>query len=287
MSILACCQQNQGAQLTDTNPQNSLGQVNSFAVISDVHLQHPGDACEEILIQILQELKDSYEAIFFLGDIFDFIFAKQKFYRKHWSRFFAVCAELQKKGVRLFFVEGNHDFGFDGAFFFRQGIFERVVDGTFALRHPVLGRVFLRHGDDIVCKPSYRCFRSVVKNSVVQSLVSLIPGRILNRVFLYYAEVSRNRPYRALEPAFFSRTVRGYLQCLSPAPQVLILGHVHVWVDALFSNGTTSAVPETRVLVGPDWISAPNVLLVSATGAVKRQFHGSGVSQPSLFLCPP
>lgn len=246
-----------------------LGEIQSFAVVSDVHMRSPEDEQTHLFVKCLQELA-KVDVLFCLGDIFDFVFAGDSFYVSHWNKVFSAFADLQRRGTRVVFLEGNHDFGFEH--FLHEKLkesFSVAADAEAVCTHPVLGEIVLRHGDDIVCPWHYLWFRRLVKARVFQRITKLVPGRATNFFFNFYAQLSRKTDvYRALDPAYLWRCVGNFLRSRSgrgvSQPDVLVLGHVHQHVDALWHS--------TRVVIGEDWFSAPNILMANSSGQVSRQY---------------
>lgn len=253
----------------------SLGKINSFVVYSDVHLREPDDNMTELFINSLSNIKD-VDAVFFLGDIFDFIFNVKTYYKKRWSAVFSAFAKLHREGVKVVFVEGNHDFGFHH--FTREEFYSYAGDAVLSVDHPVLGEVILRHGDDVVCPPSYLWFRAIVKSRALQIFARIFPGFILQFIFSKHARLSRAADkYKRISREFLYSCISKYLDQVQAKPQVLILGHVHVHVDEVIQN--------SRVIIGPDWFNGPSYLLVEENGSLKRIFLRA--APPPLFPLMP
>lgn len=80
---------------------------------SDFHLGAP-DAQgslerEQKIVKWLESIKDDAQAIFFVGDIFDFWFEYKHTVPKGFLRFQSKLLELSDLGIKLFFFTGNHD----------------------------------------------------------------------------------------------------------------------------------------------------------------------------------
>ena len=91
----------------------SIKPVKSFAVFSDIHLRDNKDKNYQLLLNKLNELQD-VDSVFFIGDIFDFIYSGNSFFYQHWIAFFEACKNLKKnRNINVYFIEGNHDFGFE------------------------------------------------------------------------------------------------------------------------------------------------------------------------------
>ncbi len=85
----------------------------SLYFASDFHLGSPnGESSrkrEEKVIRWLNEVSKDAEAIFLVGDIFDFWFEYKKVIPKGFVRFQAKLAELRDEGLPVYFFTGNHD----------------------------------------------------------------------------------------------------------------------------------------------------------------------------------
>lgn len=80
---------------------------------SDFHLGAPDlDSSrlrEKLIVKWLDEVSFDAEAIFLLGDIFDFWFEYKKAIPKGFIRFQGKLAELADKGIAIYLFTGNHD----------------------------------------------------------------------------------------------------------------------------------------------------------------------------------
>lgn len=87
---------------------------NKIYFISDAHLGADTDFYTSIerevhLVNWLDEITDSAQAIYLLGDIFDFWFEYRKSVPKGFTRFLGKISELCDKGTPVYFFPGNHD----------------------------------------------------------------------------------------------------------------------------------------------------------------------------------
>ncbi|WP_415859555.1 UDP-2,3-diacylglucosamine diphosphatase [Aureibaculum sp. 2210JD6-5] len=87
---------------------------------SDQHLGLPNykDSLEreKIFIKWLDTVKQDAEAIFLLGDLFDFWFEYKKVVPKGFVRVLGKLAEIRDSGISIYFFVGNHDLWMDGYF---------------------------------------------------------------------------------------------------------------------------------------------------------------------------
>ncbi len=91
----------------------SVSDARKVFFLSDLHLgaiaKHSSEEREQILVKWLQKIKDETEAIFFLGDIFDFWYEWKRVVPKGFIRFLGKIAEFTDAGTAVYFFTGNHD----------------------------------------------------------------------------------------------------------------------------------------------------------------------------------
>ncbi len=156
----------------------------------------------------------------------------------------------------MYFVEGNHDFGFEH---FKstqlQACFHSYGDLCIEMSHPHLGLVHLRHGDDVVCHQGYLAFRRFVKNKWFQKIASILfPGKFMQFIFSRYAKLSRKTDaYRTLSDEFLFSCLNSVLSQF-PLIKVLIIGHIHIFKQETINN-------QVQFFSGPDWLSKPSILI--------------------------
>ncbi len=243
-----------------------LKNIKKFAVFSDIHLREPESNLTELFISTLNNLKN-IDAVFLLGDIFDFIGVKSTFFTTYWKNTFQTFQDLKNRGIQVYFIEGNHDFGFEHfKSDFLNACFTNYGDFIAELEHNKLGVIHLRHGDNVVCKKNYLKFRSLVKNKFFQTATAFfIPGRIMQFLFSRYAKISRKKDkYRTL-PQDFLMNCLDDTKNIFPYINVLIIGHIHILMDCVLKN-------KTRFLVGQDWLTQPSYLVYNEEEDFKRVF---------------
>ena len=142
--------------------------------VSDVHLGlQVGDPAgrERRFADFLRALPEDTEALYLLGDIWDFWYEYRDVVPKGYVRVFSALQDLMDRGVKVFFFEGNHDI-------WTYSYFEEL--GMVKLTQPALveigGKKFcLGHGDGLGPVPfGYRFLRGVFHSRVAQFLFSLL-----------------------------------------------------------------------------------------------------------------
>jgi len=76
---------------------------------------------EKKFVAWLDEIKGDAEAIFLLGDLFDFWFEYKTVVPKGFIRVLGKLAEIRDSGIPIYFFVGNHDLWMDD-------YFEKVLD---------------------------------------------------------------------------------------------------------------------------------------------------------------
>ena len=143
---------------------------------SDNHLGSPNRNLslerEKIFITWLDQIKTDAQAIFFLGDLFDFWFEYKKVVPKGFTRLFGKLAELSDSGVDLFFFVGNHDCWIGNYFENELGInvFHKKVDLNIDNYNILIG-----HGDGLGPGDNkYKFLKLLFRNPILKKLFSFI-----------------------------------------------------------------------------------------------------------------
>ena len=87
--------------------------MKNYYFITDAHLgcrafQHHRTQ-ERRLVRFLDTIKEKAEAVFMLGDMFDFWFEYADVVPRGFTRFLGKVSELTDMGVEVHFFQGNHD----------------------------------------------------------------------------------------------------------------------------------------------------------------------------------
>ena len=143
---------------------------------SDNHLGSPNRNLslerEKIFITWLDQIKTDAQAIFFLGDLFDFWFEYKKVVPKGFTRLFGKLAELSDTGIDLFFFVGNHDCWIGNYFEDELGInvFHKKVDLNIDNYNILIG-----HGDGLGPGDNkYKFLKLLFRNPILKKLFSFV-----------------------------------------------------------------------------------------------------------------
>ena len=117
---------------------------------SDIHLGAGGEAfaqqTERRFVRWLDDAAQDAEAIFLVGDVFDFWFEYRGVVPKGFVRTLGKLAELTDRGIRVVFFTGNHDM-WVGDYLAREcGVEIYTSPQQFCLNGK---NVFIAHGDNM------------------------------------------------------------------------------------------------------------------------------------------
>lgn len=224
--------------------------------LSDAHLgsrviEH-GRTQERRLVNFLDNIKDHAEAIYLLGDMFDFWFEYKTVVPKGFTRFLGKISELTDRGVEVHFFTGNHDIW--------CGDYLEKECGVILHRKPITvelhGKLFyLAHGDGLGDKDvKFRFLRAVFHNKVCQRLFAAIHPRWGVDLGLSWAKQSRLKQtdgkeegYKGENKEYLVLYAKRYLET-HPDINYFIFGHRHIELDLSLGR-------EARLMILGDWIN--------------------------------
>ena len=257
--------------------------------ISDAHLgsraiEHRRTQ-ERRLVNFLDKIKEKAEAIYMLGDMFDFWFEYKNVVPKGYTRFLGKVSELTDLGVEVHFFTGNHDQW--------VGDYLEKECGVILHRQPcaldIRGKVFyLAHGDglgmsnkDWKTRLLFGCFRNKTLRKMAcwlhpdpfvnfglnwakhsrmkRSSGELLPdedGRVLTKdgfkndtklVGYESAPDNGEPPYKGEDKEELVTYSKEYLKT-HPDINYFIFGHRHIELDLMLSH-------EARIIILGEWIT--------------------------------
>ena len=86
--------------------KNGMGKI---YLASDFHLTPETKEREAYVVRWLDSIQHDAEAIYLVGDIFDFWFEYKTVIPKGYARFIGKLVELRDKNIPIYFFTGNHD----------------------------------------------------------------------------------------------------------------------------------------------------------------------------------
>ena len=227
--------------------------------VSDVHLGlQVGDAAsrEKAFVDFLLGMDPARtEALYLLGDIWDFWYEYRDVVPKGYVRVFSALLSLMDAGVKVFFFRGNHDI-WTYHYFEELGMERRTQPYALTIG---TRRVVIGHGDGL--GPGmwgYKLMRWAFHNRFLQRCFSTLHPWLAFRLGNGWSRRSRlgkNISYQfkgADEPLY------RFCEAYPGKVDIFVFGHYHARVDMPVPRGDGSS---SRLLLLGDWITAPNWLL--------------------------
>ncbi len=214
--------------------------------ISDFHLGIPNSEKskhrEKRIVQWLDEISKDAQAVFFLGDIFDFWFEYKYVVPKGYVRLLGKLAEMADAGIDLRWFTGNHDL-------WTFGYLEREI-GMKIYHHPQVFKIdetlcLIGHGDGLgPGDHAYKCIKKIFTNTINQRLFSFLHPRIGVGLATFFS--GKNRARTGEKDAIFESNEKEALYTFSknylkqnPNIQYFIFGHRHFPLEIKLSETST------------------------------------------------
>lgn len=119
---------------------------------------------EKLFIEWLDRVSCDAEAIFIVGDMFDFWYEYRRVVPKGFSRLLGKLSALTDRGVKIHFFPGNHDMWAYGYLYEECGV---EIHHEPAITELYGKRFFITHGDDITARAGN--FPTRLMNSLFRS----------------------------------------------------------------------------------------------------------------------
>lgn len=220
--------------------------------VSDVHLglniNDPASR-EARFVSFLNGIpKDETEALYLLGDIWDFWYEYKDVVPKGYARVFAALMDLMDAGVKVYFFQGNHDIW---TYWYFQELGIQILQQPYKVE--IGGKTFcLGHGDGLgPGRTSYKLMRWAFRRPFLQRAFSLLHPYLAFRLGNGWSSGRRRRHLREGSYVFKGEKEPLYIfadeYSRSAKVDYFIFGHFHVEIDMTLPSGA-------RFLVMKDWI---------------------------------
>lgn len=195
---------------------------------------------EKLFVQWLDEIKSDAEAIYLVGDIFDFWFEYKKAVPKGYVRLLGKLAEISDSGIPIHIFTGNHD----------MWLFDYLEDEINAhiYREPIEislkgKRFFIGHGDGLGPGDNgYKLIKKIFKNKLCQWLFERIHPNLGISIAQYWSKKSRiangekDESYHG-EKEWLTQFCKGKMKTIEV--DYFIFGHRHLPLEVDLGNNTT------------------------------------------------
>ena len=211
---------------------------------SDLHLGVPNRekslVREKLFVQWLDDIKSDAEAIYLVGDIFDFWFEYKKAVPKGYVRLLGKLADISDSGIPIHIFTGNHD----------MWLFDYLEDEINAhiYREPIEislkgKRFFISHGDGLGPGDNgYKLIKKIFKNKLCQWLFERIHPNLGISIAQYWSKKSRiangekDESYHG-DKEWLTQFCKEKMKTIEV--DYFIFGHRHLPLEVDLGNNTT------------------------------------------------
>ena len=241
-----------------------------FYFASDIHLGAGDRECsrkvERRFVEWLDVVGKDAEAIFLLGDIFDFWFEYRRVVPKGFVRVLARLSELTSRGVRVVFLTGNHDMWvWDylaeecGIEIYTKPIFEDVAGK----------RLFLAHGDNMKIdgEPMLKLMNTIFRSKVARVLFSWLVHPDLALKFGQWWS-GHSRKSHGYAPEGVNDPLVEYVResVVSQGVEIAIFGHTH--------RAERREVEGVQAIFLGEWEREPKYAVMDSVGNIEiKEFN--------------
>lgn len=199
---------------------------------SDIHLGGGSRATqrgvERRFLQWLESIEPTAEAVYLVGDIFDFWFEYHKVVPKGFVRVLGKLAQMTDRGIRVVMLTGNHDMWVRDYLAEECGIELHTTPQTVTLQGK---RFYISHGDNTNIKgqPMLKLINYIFRSKILRFLVSWLIHPDLFLSFGEWWSGSSRKAHktqtdlRYLDPLI--EYAKGYKE--SPVDH-FVFGHIHI-----------------------------------------------------------
>lgn len=224
--------------------------------LADAHLgslafKHPRMQ-ERRLVNFLEKIRHSADAVYLLGDMFDFWYEYKTVVPKGFTRFLGKLSELTDSGVEVHYFTGNHDLWLTDYLHRECG----VIIHRQPLTTEIYGKLFyLAHGDGLGDSHDvqFHLLRSMFHSRFLQTCFSAIHPRWSVALGRQWSKHSRLKHEKKGEPVYMGEDkeplviyTKDYLK-KHPNINYFIYGHRHIKLDLTMNANS-------RMLILGDWI---------------------------------
>ncbi|MBN2333504.1 MAG: UDP-2,3-diacylglucosamine diphosphatase [Deltaproteobacteria bacterium] len=222
--------------------------------IADAHLKHPADKNYRKMVAFLSNLPHDVDNLIILGDFFDFWFGYHDVVYADYVPILATLETLVERGIRLYFVEGNHEINL-GPYFCNH---LRTHSNPRQLSLSIDGqRLYLAHGDLLNDDQwLYLKWHKLLKSQLITRIIHLIPPSVTRRLARRLSAGSRKRGRQAHGiPATLTAKLQKILQVGYDAA---IIAHYHQPLE----QRTTVNGRQCPIFFLGDWLTDYSYLLL-------------------------
>jgi len=206
--------------------------------LSDAHLGAERKEKERLkraeLFSFLEKIKKDAEALYILGDLFEFWFEYKNTIPKEHFDVLVKLKEITDLNIKVGYVTGNHDFWLGD--FLEEKIGIEIFKEPTSVFHQGK-RIFLIHGDGLAKKDTgYRFLKKILRNRTCINLYRLIPPDLGIPFAKKVASLSRSHTSKK------DKALDDYIDFTKSKIQdgydAVVMGHIHYPMIRNLGRGT-------------------------------------------------
>jgi UDP-2,3-diacylglucosamine hydrolase len=200
-----------------------------FFVVSDIHLGAVPRTTERAFREFLAFAGERASGLMINGDLFDFWFEYRSVIMKEHFRVLASLAEVVEKGLKVWFVGGNHDAW--GGSFLRDEVGLEVLSGP--LEMEIAGRrTLVAHGDGVgEGDYKYRALKACIRHPALTTLFRTLHPDLGTWVADKVSTTEAKAEFSDARAEGRARYIRDWAVSrlrAEPGLDLVIAGHAHV-----------------------------------------------------------
>jgi UDP-2,3-diacylglucosamine hydrolase len=186
--------------------------------IADAHLTESDGERIGILSQAVREITRDADIVFILGDLFEFYHGHDSYIYPFYKEFIDVLRTIAAQ-KRVYFIEGNHEFG--------MGVYFETYTGVRCVEHLTINmddkKVFLSHGDEVGAP----ALRRILKSRLVYSIMDLLGPSLTWRIAMFCRHFL-SKSHKPYNKAIMDRFRRYGKKKLQEGYDAVIMAHSHM-----------------------------------------------------------
>ena len=200
----------------------------TLSVLSDLHIRSGDDPLYGAMNSLVRSAQ-SNDILVLAGDIFDLFVGNKQIFKNRYKEFILESRSATNRGVKIYFIEGNHDFLLKKAL---HGTGVIVKDSEVNLNWNGKN-IHIAHGDRVNRRDySYLFLRLLFRSPLMKALVAIWPDTLLDRFGASWSIYSRKRSHIQPDPDSVEalKTIyRDYAEYMMKAGcDLVVLGHCHI-----------------------------------------------------------
>ncbi|MBL7815505.1 MAG: UDP-2,3-diacylglucosamine diphosphatase [Saprospiraceae bacterium] len=231
---------------------------------------------ERLIVRWLDFVAPNAEAIYLVGDVFDYWFEYNKAIPKGFSRLLGKLSELRDDGLPIYFFTGNHDMWMFrylseemGIPIYREPIIREIYGKTF----------YIGHGDGLGPDDhGYKFIKKVFANPICQWLFARLHPNLGLGLMQYFSSKSREGQDPSVENTFLGEDKEWLIQYANekiqtdlPHIDYFIFGHRHLTIDWILKNG------KSRYINLGEWLHSNTFAVFDSQELVIKTYENENV----------